>query len=148
MNIKQRPLSRVVLQQFQHLGDILTAERLQCGIAFLAVDTHAFHTGAREVTHRAQVQRQILVQQLRPVRGLGPTRHRGPQATQEPEVCNDLFKPGALGSGAQDVAAFTFAFLARKSLGQYALQPLTLFGIVDALGHTDMIAIGHIHQVA
>src|SRR5262245_51905753 len=145
VEVEQRPLAGVVLDLRQHLRHVIGRERLQALEVLARVDHHPGGVLVHEVPQHALREQEVLVQQGRRVRGLGALADVAPQPPRVGDVVRELGVGGALGDGADDVAA---ALVGRQALLELLAQKLAAALVLDALRDADVRVLRQVHEQA
>ena len=115
VEIKQRPVVVVVLQQGDDTRHIQTGKLLQLLEGFARINQDAFRFGIREIAQHALRQREILINQRRYGRRGDLLLDITPQLTQIADVILQRRIVSSFGDGAQDEAA---SFIVGYQTGQ------------------------------
>ncbi len=146
VEIKNGPLPRVVLHQCLHVGDVLTDKLDHIAEGFAGINPHLFHPGSHFVPQGAHGQRQITVNQGNRG-GAGYLVTDGtPQPPQKIHIPAQRILFRAFSRRAQDKTFLGDVVPFFQNGVHNTAQPFPLLVIFNALGDTDMVGIGHVHQ--
>ena len=145
VELEQRTLAAVVLEQGQHLGRVFGGEGGELLEVLPRVDADAVGFVVDQVAQGALPEAKILVQQLGRKQSHGGTGNLAPQLAQVGDVGGEFRVRCGLGHGAHDEATgLVLGYQRRKSPAQGFAPRLVL----DALGDADVLFLRQIDEQA
>ena len=166
IQVHDRPLTGVVFDPAQEIGNEMFAELHDPLVGFLGVDTYFFNLAVGQVPHGPNHQGQVLVDQRRRVGVFCANGYGTPELEQEVHVPVQFVFLGALRGGPDDETApgrFRFDGMQHRSAAACAQGDLLLLGLVVGndpaqafplrfilypLGDPDNGVVGNEHEVA
>ncbi len=118
VQVKQRPLPRVVLDQRQHFRLHGARELQHLRVDFPGIDANLLHTRMHQIPQGAQRQGQILVDTAPVVRRADLFPQQLPQPMEEGHVAAQIRLAGAFGGSAQYIAAVRYRGFLQRTLEQ------------------------------
>ena len=145
VQIEYRPLSRVMLDDIRHLGNVGLGKFFHDGIGLPRIHADLFKILVNHVTQHAQEERQILVHNGSGLHLRRSLVDRLPESVQINQIARDRLRRCHFGCSSDDITRFMVAFVLRQ---QHFSQSFTLLVAFYPGRDADIFGIRHVNQIA